>query len=300
VGTAAIELSIPILLVIRRTRNLGVVVGLVFHALLALDRHHQFFDFSSVLTALFVLFLPASSGTWVAERLGSVRARLALADDRLPALAGAGAAAVPTAVGLAVVFDLLDPPDALEVGWWSWQVYVLGVIPLTLRYLDQRPPTQVRGALRPGHLVYALVPLLVLANGLTPYLEVKTGYGWNMYANLRTVDGETNHYVLPRTLPVTDEQADLVVVISSSDVALERYGRHGYALTWMQLRDYLSDHREVSLTYRRGLRTVALDRAADDPALVEDVPDWWVKLRFFRPIDEESPERCVPLFGPAR
>lgn len=32
-----------------------------------------------------------------------------------------------------------------------------------------------------------LVPVLVVFNGLTPYLELKTGFGWNMHSNLRTV-----------------------------------------------------------------------------------------------------------------
>ncbi len=46
------------LLVVRRTRYLGVVVALGFHFMLALDRTHQFYDFSSILLPLFVLFLP--------------------------------------------------------------------------------------------------------------------------------------------------------------------------------------------------------------------------------------------------
>src|SRR2546430_10827189 len=48
-GVAGIELSIPVLLLVRRTRHLGVVVGLVFHRLIALDQSHLFSDFSSVL-----------------------------------------------------------------------------------------------------------------------------------------------------------------------------------------------------------------------------------------------------------
>jgi hypothetical protein len=57
--TAGTELSIPILLLNRRTRVFGVVLGLGFHSLIALDRLHLFVDFSSVLAAMFILFLPA-------------------------------------------------------------------------------------------------------------------------------------------------------------------------------------------------------------------------------------------------
>jgi hypothetical protein len=296
----AVELSIPFLLIVRRTRHVGVVLGLVFHGVLALDRTHQFFDFSSVLAALFVLFLPASAGDWVAERAGSVRARLALAGEHLPRLVHIALAAIPVAIGLLAATDEIDAPTALEVGWWPWHLYSLVCIIATVRYLRQRRPEPERGALRPHHVLFVLVPLLVVANGLTPYLEVKTGYGWNMYANLRTVDGDSNHFVVRSTLPLTDEQADLVRIIRTDDPGLATYAERGYALTWTQLRTYLSERPDVRITYARGNERVALRHASDRPELVEPVPIWREKLLLFRAVDLESPERCVPLFGPAR
>jgi hypothetical protein len=71
-------------------------------------------------------------------------------------------------------------------------------------------------------------------------------------------------------------------------------------LPWQQLRAYLADHPDVGLTYRRGSATVSLARAADDPELVRPLPTWQEKLQLFRAVDEQSPERCVPTFGPAR
>jgi hypothetical protein len=267
---------------------------------LALDRTHQFFDFSAVLAALFVLFLPASAGEWVAERVGSVRARLALADDRLPRATHVLLAAGPVVAGLLVAADAVGAPTALSLGWWPWQLYWLASVVATVRYLRQRRPAPERGALRPHHLLFLLVPILVVANGLTPYLEVKTGYAWNMYANLRTVDGESNHFLVRSTLPLTDEQADLVRIVRSTDPGLTRYAEGGYALTWTQLRIYLSDHPDVGITYERDNRRVVLERASELPDLVERVPVWREKLLLFRAVDLESPERCVPLFGPAR
>jgi hypothetical protein len=149
-------------------------------------------------------------------------------------------------------------------------------------------------------VIFLLVPLLVVANGFTPYLEVKTGYGWNMYANLRTVDGDSNHYVVRSTLPLTDEQADLVRIISSDDPALAAYGEQGYALTFTQLRVYLSDRPDVRITYVRGNQWVAVRHASEREELVEPVPIWREKLLLFRAVDLQSPERCRPSFGPAR
>lgn len=299
-GTLAIELAIPVLLVVRRTRHVGVLVGLVFHGVLALDQTHQFFDFSAVLTALFILFLPPSAGTWVAERVGSGRARLALADERLPPRVHVAAVAALVLPALAVAADRLDAREALEVGWWPWQAWIVVCVGATVRYLAQGRPAPTAQALRPHHALFLLVPLLVVGNGLTPYLEVKTGYAWNMYSNLRTVDGDSNHLIVRRTFPLTDEHADLVEIIESDDPGLMRYAVADYALTWRQLRTYLADRPDVRIRYRRGQQVVALHRASDLPELVAPVPAWREKVQLFRAVDQESPERCVPTFGPAR
>ena len=166
VGTAAVELSIPVLLVVRRTRHVGVVVGLLFHGVLAIDRTHQFFDFSSVLAALFILFLPPSAGEWVAERVGSVRARLALRDDRLPHAVHVALVAVPDDRGSAGrARRRRRAARRLDLGWWPWHLYLIACLVATLRYLRQRRPEPERGALRVHHAVFLLVPLLVVANG---------------------------------------------------------------------------------------------------------------------------------------
>lgn len=300
VGTAAVELAIPVLLVRRRTRHLGVVVALVFHGVLALDRTHEFFDFSSLLAALFVLFLPRDTGAWVAERVGAVRARAALVHERLPHVIRLLAVMAPVVAGLAVAGDLVDAGESLEVGWWPWQVCAVTCVVATVRYLGQRPAAPLVGALRPTHPLLLLVPLLVVANGITPYVELKTGFGWNMYSNLRTVDGESNHLLVRRTFPVTDIQADLVQIVDSDDPALRGYRDRGYSLTWYQLRLYLADHPDVSLTYERGGSVTEVARAGDVPELVAPVPTWREKAQLFRAVDQRSPERCVPTWGPAR
>ncbi|MEO6628807.1 MAG: hypothetical protein ABIP03_09590, partial [Aquihabitans sp.] len=152
---------------------------------------------------------------------------------------------------------------------------------------------------RPTSLLLAIVPALVVLNGLTPYLEIKTGYGWNMYANLRTVDGDSNHLIVRRTFPLTDQQASLVRVIRSDDAALQVYADNQYALTWDQARRYLSRHRLVALTYERNGHTVELAHAQDDPAIVKPLPLWREKLQLFRSVDLTSPERCVAFWGAA-
>ncbi len=299
-ATVAVELSIPTLLFIRRTRSAGMLLGLCFHSVLAVDRTHEFFDFSAVVVALLVLFLPPSSGTWVAERAGSIRARLALRHEAVPGRLHLALVAVPVVAALLVAIDVVSPGVGASVGWWPWQLYAVGAIGTTLTFLRQHPAPVPRGHLRPHHILFLLVPGLVVLNGLTPYLELKTGYGWNMYANLQMVDGTSNHLIVRRSLPLTDEQKDPVRIIDSNAASLARYGAHDYGLTWRQFRGYLAKHPSVRITYERGGETVALQRASDRPELIEPLSGWREKVQLFRAIDLEEPVRCAPTWGPAR
>ncbi len=67
------------------------------------------------------------------------------------------------------------------------------------------------------------------------------------------------------------------------------YAVPGYALTYRQLRTYLSEHPDVRITYKRGGETVALQRADDRPELVEPVPGWREKVQLFRAVDLQRP-----------
>ena len=210
--------------------------------------------------------------------------------------------AVPTTVGLLVALDAVDAATALDLGWWPWHLYLIACLVATLRYLRQRRPEPERGALRVHHVVFLLVPLLVVANGLTPYLELKTAYGWNMYANLRTVDGDSNHFVV-RSHPAAHRRAGR----PRSDHQHRRPGPErctptdDYALTWTQLRSYLVGPSRRADHLRQGQRDRgAGPRVRSSRSSSSRCPVWREKLLLFRAVDLESPERCVPLFGPAR
>jgi hypothetical protein len=85
-GTAGIELAIPVLLVVRRSRPFGVVLAIGFHYVLAIDRTHQFFDFSSLLTVLFLLFASTEVQRGLVEAVGTLVRRLSSLWTSLPEL----------------------------------------------------------------------------------------------------------------------------------------------------------------------------------------------------------------------
>lgn len=287
------ELSIPILLLNRRTRIFGVVVGLGFHSLIALDRLHLFVDFSSVLAAMFMLFLPVRFAT---STLGFLKRKGAL----LVVL-------WTTVAGLVLVAQWIGNNDFaylvfIEGRLLIWYVFditlLLGVITWLARHRApalERPFT-LRGK---GPIWLAAVPVLLVLNGLLPYFELRTGYVFTMYSNLRMVNGESNHLIVRSSLPLGGRQADLVKIVASSDIGLRMYETYNYLLPWDSFRAYLAKHPDVSVVYESGGERYAVDQASHYPELVTSPSVLVQKLLAMRAVDGNDEPRCQDVFLPA-
>jgi hypothetical protein len=265
----------------------------VFHSLIALDLTHLFFDFSAFLIPLFLLFLPFEFLEQADAQLDEVRKRFSipstLAMVVLPlALLGllwttTDSTSTPVSAGRAVTwfaFDLL----ALMTG---------------LRFIKKSTVAMPAGMLRLRHAAWAaIIPAIVFFNGLTPYLEIKTGYGWNMYSNLVTANGTTNHAVVRATAHLTHDQDDPIRIVSSADGNVQAYADAGMLITKLQLRVYLSEHPQTALTYEQDGNVHALTHASEDPTLVAAPSPLEIRFFSFRAIDPTPPNRCQPSFLP--
>lgn len=292
---AGIELTIPVLLIVRRTRHVGVLVAIGFHWVLAIDRSHQFFDFSSVLTALFLLFLDPPVVASLLSRwrrfANSVADRWSSGPElaRLGALVGAALAVV--AVAGADSWSTVRP--LREVGVVVWMAMGAGVFLLVFAGVRRAPVAEERLVGEGAGRWLLLVPALAAANGLTPYLEVKSGFGWNMYSNLAVIDGDTNHFVVRAGLPLTDGHDRLVRIVESSEPGLAFYGDQ-WLLAEVQLEDYLADLPDaVVLAEVDGERVTYLGGGGGAR------PAWRQKFQLFRAVDASGPTECQPVFGPA-
>ncbi|GAB3035369.1 hypothetical protein GCM10011376_18930 [Nocardioides flavus (ex Wang et al. 2016)] len=279
-GPVLIELSVPILLAFTRTRLAGVLLALVFHTVISLDFSQHFYDFTAALVVLLCLFLPQST----LERLDvgihdSPRLKVALVTVASIVVTASLLPPVPTA--FATVKLIGFGAWVLVAAWIIWQVARdgLGPAPLPMRI--------------PGSVASALVALVV-ANGMAPYLELKTAVGFNMYANLTTVAGETNHLLVPGTLHLRDVQDDLLTVVRSDAEELDIYAREGYLVPEPNLQDYLARHPGVSVVVAEGSgeRTLDEDEAVELPLLVR-------KFLTFRAVDSQDPPRCQSAWLPA-
>jgi hypothetical protein len=297
-AVAGVELAIPVLLVVRRSRNAGVLVALVFHYVLAFDRTHQFFDFSSVLAALFLLFLDPLTVRAGLDRLRLVGARIAARWPSGPELVRLGVLLVLVVVALFASGPASwgAPGTLREIGVGLWLVYGAVLIVGVAIALANEPGSGGRRLVPSGTPVWLLaVPVLAVLNGLTPYLEIKSGYGWNMYSNLAVVDGESNHLVVSSGLPVADAHDRLVRITDSDDGALEFYVLGEWLVPERELLDYLADRPDVSV---RG--TVDGHAVLYEGGEVDARPSWQQKFQVFRAVDAAGPTGCQPSFGPAR
>ena len=301
-GSLAAEVLIPVLLVIRPTRRVGVVAGVLFHSLLGI----RFFAFSTGLLALYSLFVPGAvfqGAAAAAKRLREAR------DPRgwLYALWTARVAAVGLVVGFGWVASLLRDPDAgialPRAGFPAlatlWVLGVLAVLAGLLLAREARPHWRERA---PGRLISAgvllVLPLLVFLNGVSPYLGLRTVPAFSMFSNLRTEGGITNHLFMPATaLRVASYQEDLVTILAVEDDGLRRFARRPRR-TFFDLQRIVQKmaleqgKTDIAISFRRGGRRVDLRNAERDPDLMARNPWLQRKLLRFRAVPISRRREC--------
>lgn len=165
VSSALVELSVPVLLLVPRARRWGVVVGMGFHTLISFDLDQHFYDFTSVLLPLFCLFLPDATTAELERRAEAVRP---------PLLAGL-AAALAVLAGVASVGPLT--PLTLRIlgtaPFVLWIPFAAGLFAVVSReLLRSSAPAPGLGLPERGRAGALALVGIVIANGLTPYLEL--------------------------------------------------------------------------------------------------------------------------------
>lgn len=300
-----IEWILPILLFFRRSRLLAIYIGVPFHLLLGVMGHYWYS--SLVLTLYAVVAIPA-----IMAAMPSIID--AIGERRLPAIRLAFRAYV-AAVGAAFIASALLMPDRGILGYklvvlhWAAIYGILGaliVFSVARVHFRESPlsvthtPKMVSAA--PGAL-WVIVLAMVL-NSLSPYLGYKTTNSVAMYSNMRTENGENNHFFMPR-LAMFAYQDDLVEVLDSNNPAIAAlkgwpvlYGdpdiRLPVYITYFELRRAVSRTSDDDLwvLYKRNGEERRYDRAqsqSPDKDLGERYPIWLEKTAMFRPVFKDRP-----------
>lgn len=293
VGTLAIELAIPLLFLSRRTRTVGLVIGLVFHHFLALHPHGGIYSFSGLLFALYALLLPDD----VLRRVGGRWRAAPLAARIVGPLVVVGGFAATIFLQLAAYRGGQGFMAANAIGYAAWAplaLLIAGVYVAALSAAARAPSETAEGTTVHGMFASVgpwpplwIFPLLVVFNGACPYLDLKTTTAFSMFSNLRTEDGHNNHLFLPR-LHLFGYQDDLVEVLESNDPRLAALARSGDLLPWFEFRRIASTTRPgtVIRCRRNGEEHVLRrdDASTESQAAFTPHPWWMAKLLVFRPI----------------
>lgn len=281
-GTIGAEAAIPLLLVFRRTRYAGLLLGVVFHAGLALNPLEGFYNFSAMVFAAFTLFLPDDLLPGVAARWRAVRA----AGGLRAAVAPAGAAVL---AALAILVTVLRHDLARDPIVAAWVVYAGAALGSLLVFRAEASRAEPAGRMfRVPSRALLLFPLLTVLNGASPYLGLKTETSFAMFSNLRTEGGVTNHLLVPAATQIFGYQDDLVAVTRSTDPFLRRLAGQKLLIPYFEVRRKPF----ASVSYVRDGVEVAVDRASDDPRFPGRPPVLLRKLLIFRPVAPGIDQPC--------
>lgn len=291
--TLFVEAAIPILLTFRRTRSFAIFLGLPFHYLLGMVGHRTF---SAEIYALYGLFCMESLVYWVAGAQRFIQERVTKQRRHLfPKLVRVAVLAYSVLVITELTLKSAPVSRAAQAAWalWSLALAVVYVWAIVSSRASRADSSDLSG--RPGPGMLWLMFVVILLNGSTQYLGLKTQTNFTMYSNLRTEGGVNNHLFMPALHPFS-YQDDLVDVLESDLPALQKYVDDDLWITHFEFQRIVSETtRDFQVKYRRGdeERRFQLRQGVNtDPALYRKHPLWQAKLLYFRPVDKAENPRC--------
>lgn len=283
--TVLVELGLPVLLLIPRTRLAGIVIAIGFHVVMAMAGYPRF---SATGIALLSLFLPAVAfRNWFAREGGE---RWWVSAVVVRGLVAVGLLAV------VLTATTWDGPIFVSLQLILSAVLLMAVV----RTWSTSAPLPRVLAVGPGagwRQPALLVPVLLLAIAAQPYLGLPTDRALGMYSNLRTEGGASNHFLVPSAWQLFPYQRDMVQVHAASVPEIQRLAAQGLTVPFQELRARLTEVLRrspdaISLTYQRGDSVHFVESVRADAEL--DVPITRLQMMVFRfrPVEIDGPRAC--------
>lgn len=299
------ELAIPVLLMIPKTRVLGVFTGLIFHFILSLHPNLYILSYTAELYALYVLFLPAKTIDCIADRLRQLKEQIG---SKQTAALLAGIFVI--GIGIFITFTLLQGADistvflkknlgtlfldSVHTIWIICCILLVAGAALTFRGQLLDSPKSSSSLFKLSWSPLQLLLLLTVLNGISPYIGLKTATNFSMFSNLRVEGSNTNHLFMPVSYQVSDFQNDTVTILSTNNSYLQGFIVRNERMTYFQLSRFLSENlsKDIRVTFLRSgdKQTINLSRKSA-PVFIESS---WIarKLLLFRGIPKSGPTPC--------
>jgi hypothetical protein len=229
-GTLVFEASIPILICFRRTRWLGVVIGLFFHTLLAF-LPLRISSFTLTMCLLLYVWLPANSAATMERAFRRISAKAGLAPGMFIVLLAAAAGTTGMLFAARRGFNLDMRSLDLGMGIWWWQTVIMFAALWSVRHL---PMEKIGAQIRMNSWLLRLQFLFIVFNCLCPYIGLKTRSSLTMHCNLRTEAGYWNHLFLPEKMRVFTYQDQLIEIVESDLPDFDHLREHSMALPYFE------------------------------------------------------------------
>lgn len=273
-----------------------------FHFMLGAIGHRTFSAIAYALYGLFVMdaLLPLLAAWRAAAERRLPHSTLARAFVALRVAAVLVPAALAAACWAGAYRAGVGPFLVYRVAWVLWGLWSLALMaayfPAAVRML--RAPAAATPRVPAFRWLYAMLALVVL-NGASQYLGLKTETAFTMYSNLRTEAGHNNHLFLP-ALRLAGWQDDVVEVLETDLHELERFVGGEEWITYFEFRRITSAaQREFRVRYRRSggeerwFYSGNGHAPAGDPELAEGHGVLAAKLLRFRPVSRREVPLCA-------
>jgi len=296
--TLIVEAAIPILLSFKKTRHWGILLGVVFHSILSYSSFNGFFDFSSMIFALYFLFASPQLSIYITDILEKTKTRGSFASikssfsfTKLALIIGV------TLVGLSGIHILnkkLSNFDEFH-RYFFWAAYSCLYLLFLVGFLfTKKHESKETKLFSLPNWSFWIFPIIVFLNGLSPYIGLKTDNSYSMFSNLRTEGGISNHYIVPVKAQIFNFQKDLVEIVSSSDKNLQKEADSNNLLVFFNFKDYIAMKRPERVEYiRKGVsKTFILNNPSTHEDLLQRNNVLLRKIFNFRAINKYEPQPC--------
>lgn len=293
-STIIIESLIPILLIFRKIRNIGLLIGLLFHGIIAFNSFNGFYDFSSMIFAVYFLFTSYSFSRLIYSFYKKSISKWNELKIYFIHFNFIVLFALCLVFLIATILFRIVSKQFYDYFHVLWAVYILVFIGLFILSLFKSSPYRIIKILSVQNFALCLFPLLVFINGISPYLGLKTESSFAMFSNLRTEGGITNHFFIPASTQIFDFQKDMIEVVSSSDPNLQSLADKDKLITYFQLKNYTATTAPEHLVYLRDgkMFSFALATASPKHDLLRKSSPILRKLLRFRAINKTGPQPC--------
>ncbi len=286
-----IETAIIVMLFIPRLKYVGLVLGLGFHFILGLNGYRFFVAFSSMTFSLHFLFLSAD----FVSRFQKGKAGIVLSKNwwNYPALV----------LGLLALYGGILALDLMSFYYATLSMFVLvsvciiGAVAIYARNGTVRADNTWRGLLTPNKGLY-LLSALYFFNCAMPYIGLKTEQNLNMFSNLYTEQGQTNHILITSPPYLFDYQTDIVRILKSNDPYFLILRDEGLLIPYIEFRRMLSqtpeDYRKILavLYERNGKAELITPDRTTDPDVFKPLSPWLQDWFHFRYVATKRPQVC--------